>query len=117
MKTAKSNTSKRPAPAVESFASVWDALADTPEQAANLRARSELMRQITAIVKESNWTQTEAAQRCGVTQPRRPLVVSCGTQQSELVIVVEPGGHVGRLHLSLSTCPRGGCQEHGIERW
>jgi predicted XRE-type DNA-binding protein len=28
------------------------------------------MWQITAIVKESNWTQTEAAQRWGVTQPR-----------------------------------------------
>jgi predicted XRE-type DNA-binding protein len=28
------------------------------------------MRQITAIVKETKWTQTEAAQRCGVTQPR-----------------------------------------------
>ena len=70
MKTAKIPTSKKPVQQVESFASVWDAIADTPEQAANLRARSELMRQITAIVKESNWTQTEAAQRCGVTQPR-----------------------------------------------
>lgn len=28
------------------------------------------MRQITAIVNENGWTQTEAAQRCGVTQPR-----------------------------------------------
>jgi hypothetical protein len=46
-----------------------------------------------------------------------PLVVSCGTQQSESMVVVEPGGHVGRLPLSLSTCPRGGCQEHGFERW
>jgi hypothetical protein len=36
MKTAKSNTSKRPAPAVESFASVWDALADTPERPVSL---------------------------------------------------------------------------------
>ncbi len=70
MKTAKNATSKKPVQQVESFASVWDAIADTPEQAANLRARSELMRQISAIVKESNWTQTEAAQRCGVTQPR-----------------------------------------------
>lgn len=70
MKTAKNTTNKKPLAAVESFASVWDALSDTPEQAANLRARSELMRQITAIVKESSWTQTEAAQRCGVTQPR-----------------------------------------------
>jgi predicted XRE-type DNA-binding protein len=52
------------------YASVWDAIADTPEQAANLRARAELMRKITAIVKENKWTQTEAAARCGVTQPR-----------------------------------------------
>jgi predicted XRE-type DNA-binding protein len=54
----------------ESYASVWDAIADTPEQAANLRARSELMRQIAVIVKESGWTQAEAADQCGVTQPR-----------------------------------------------
>ena len=54
----------------ETFASVWDALADTPEQAANLRARAELMQQIATIVKESKWTQVEAAVRCGITQPR-----------------------------------------------
>jgi predicted XRE-type DNA-binding protein len=52
------------------YKNVWDALADTPEQAANLRARAELMSKIAAIVKESGWTQVEAAQRCGVTQPR-----------------------------------------------
>ena len=45
------------------YASVWDALADTPEQAANLRARADLMQQIAAIVKKNRWTQTEAAQR------------------------------------------------------
>ena len=49
---------------------MWDAIADTPEQAANLRARAELMQQISVIVKEQGWVQTEAAQRCGVTQPR-----------------------------------------------
>ena len=54
----------------ETYASVWDALADTPEQAANLRARAELMHQIAAIVKESKWTQVEAAAQCGITQPR-----------------------------------------------
>jgi len=54
----------------ETFASVWDAIADTPEEAANLRVRSELMDKITAIVEESRWTQLEAASRCGVTQPR-----------------------------------------------
>jgi len=54
----------------ESYDSVWDAISDTPEQAANLRARAELMQKIAAIVKESGWTQAEAARHCGVTQPR-----------------------------------------------
>ena len=54
----------------ESYASVWDAIADTPEQAANLRARAELMRKIEAHVKKHDWTQAEAARHCGVTQPR-----------------------------------------------
>jgi predicted XRE-type DNA-binding protein len=54
----------------ESSASVWDAIADTPEQAANLRARAELMRKITARLKKKPWTQAEAAKHCGVTQPR-----------------------------------------------
>jgi predicted XRE-type DNA-binding protein len=55
---------------VHSFKSVWDALADTPEQAANLRARSGLMRQITEVIEENGWTQVEAGAKCGVTQPR-----------------------------------------------
>ena len=54
----------------ESYASVWDAIADTPGQAANLRARAELMQQIAAFVKRQDWTQVEAASHCGVTQPR-----------------------------------------------
>jgi hypothetical protein len=53
MTTAKSTTNKKPVAPVESFASVWDALADTPDQAANLRARSELMRQITGMSREA----------------------------------------------------------------
>jgi predicted XRE-type DNA-binding protein len=54
----------------KAYASVWDALADTPEQAANLRARAELMQKIAGIVKKNRWTQAEAAKRCGITQPR-----------------------------------------------
>ncbi len=54
----------------ETYTSVWDAIADTPGQAANLRARAELMRKIAARVKRRGWTQVEAAQHCGVTQPR-----------------------------------------------
>jgi predicted XRE-type DNA-binding protein len=57
-------------PKYQQFDNVWDALCDTPEEAANLTARSDLMSQIGQIVKKSGWTQTEAARRCGVTQPR-----------------------------------------------
>lgn len=52
------------------FASVWDAIADTPAQAANLRTRAELMHQVVAIIQAKDWTQSEAARRCGVSQPR-----------------------------------------------
>ena len=52
------------------YASVWDALADTPEQAANLQARADLMRQIAELIQAEGWKQVEAAERCGVTQPR-----------------------------------------------
>ena len=55
---------------VQTFNSVWDAIADTPEQAANLQARAELMQQIAAIIKANNWKQAEAAEHCGLTQPR-----------------------------------------------
>jgi predicted XRE-type DNA-binding protein len=34
----------------ENYTSVWDAIADTPGQAASLRARAELMQQIAARV-------------------------------------------------------------------
>jgi predicted XRE-type DNA-binding protein len=54
----------------QSYDSIWDAIADTPGQAANLRARAELMRQIAALISKQGWTQVEAAQHCGVTQPR-----------------------------------------------
>ena len=45
-------------------APVWDAQADTPEEAANLRLRSELMGKIAALVDENRWTQADAARGC-----------------------------------------------------
>ena len=54
----------------EMYSSVWDAIADTQEQAAKLRSRAELMQKIAAREKEHGWTQVEAAKHCGVTQPR-----------------------------------------------
>jgi predicted XRE-type DNA-binding protein len=52
------------------FASVWDAFEDSPEAAHNLRLRSELLIAIQETVAGWGVTQTEAARRLEVTQPR-----------------------------------------------
>jgi predicted XRE-type DNA-binding protein len=52
------------------FASVWDALEDTPAEAANMRLRSELMIAIQEAVAGWGVTQAAAARRLEVTQPR-----------------------------------------------
>ena len=86
----------------DSYASVWDALADTPEQAANLRARAELMQQIAAIVKESGWTQTEAAEHCGVTQPRINDLLRGRVSRFSLDALVNIATAIGRrVHVAL----------------
>ena len=45
-------------------------LAETPEEAANLTTRGLLMIAIEQRIREEGWTQTEAAARLYVTQPR-----------------------------------------------
>ena len=52
------------------FASVWDAIEDTPQQAASMRARSELMMALQGWVRGSGSTQADAARLLGITQPR-----------------------------------------------
>ena len=52
------------------FVSVWDAIEDMPQQAASMRARSELMMELENIIKRSDMTQVQAAALFGVTQPR-----------------------------------------------
>ena len=60
----------RKKPTGQTFASVWDALEDTREAAANMRLRAELMMEIQRYVAASGLTQGGAARRLGVTQPR-----------------------------------------------
>jgi predicted XRE-type DNA-binding protein len=49
---------------------VWDAIEDTPQQAASMRARSALMMELEIIIKQRGMTQAAAATLFGVTQPR-----------------------------------------------
>lgn len=50
--------------------SVWDALADTAQEAANLKARSALLYEIRKAVLGWNIPQEDAAKRLGLTRPQ-----------------------------------------------
>lgn len=54
----------------EKYNSAWDALEKDPVQAANLKLRSSLMREISGYVESQKLTQVEAAKKLGTTQPR-----------------------------------------------
>ena len=62
----------------EQFSSVWDAIEDTPAEAENMKLRSSLMMALEAHIKAEGWTQTEAARRLHVTQPR--VLTSCAAK-------------------------------------
>jgi len=86
----------------ETFSSVWDALADTPEQAANLRARAELMRQIAAVIEGNDWKQSQAAMHCGVTQPRINDLLRGRVSRFSLDALVNIATAIGRrVHVEL----------------
>ena len=52
------------------FASVWDAIVDTPEEAENMKLRSSLMIALKAHLERVGSSQSEAAKIFGVTQLR-----------------------------------------------
>jgi predicted XRE-type DNA-binding protein len=52
------------------YHNVWDAIMDTPQEALNMKLRSELMMQIRQSIEANGWTQKKAAKQLGVTQPR-----------------------------------------------
>lgn len=54
----------------EQFASVWDAIEDTTEEAENMKLRSGLMMTLKAHIARTGLSQSQAAKLFGVTQPR-----------------------------------------------
>lgn len=55
---------------VETFDNVWDAITDTPAEAANMTARSDLMSALVHHIRGWNLPQEIAATRLGITRPR-----------------------------------------------
>ena len=55
---------------INAFADVFDALADAPAEAANMKARADLMAVLIEHVKSWELSQEAAAARLGITRPR-----------------------------------------------
>ena len=87
---------------IDSYSSVWDAISDTPEEAANLRLRSELMDKITALIQTKGWTQAEAAKHCSLTQPRINELLRGRISRFSLDALVNITAHLGQeVHIEL----------------
>lgn len=87
---------------IERYENVWDAISDTPGEAANLQAKAELMRQIVAIINTKDWTQVEAAKHCGVTQPRMNDLLRGRISRFSLDALVNIAAAIGqRVHIEL----------------
>jgi predicted XRE-type DNA-binding protein len=54
----------------QQFASVWDAIEDTPAEAENMKLRSNLMMTLKNHIISTGLSQVEAAKLLNVTQPR-----------------------------------------------
>ncbi len=54
----------------QQFASVWDAVEDTPAEAENVKIRSTLMMALKNHISSTGLSQVEAAKMLNVTQPR-----------------------------------------------
>lgn len=55
---------------VHRYSSVWDAIEETPQQAASMRARAELMMALQSWVRGAHLKQADAASVLGISQPR-----------------------------------------------
>ena len=85
-----------------SSGNVFVDLGFSPEEAANLRLRSELMDKITALIQANGWTQLEAAKRCSVTQPRINELLRGRISRFSLDALVNIASALGqRVHVEL----------------
>ena len=89
----------------ERATSVWDALVDSPEEAENLRIRSQLMRALTRTVKGWDLPQKDAAARLRVTQPRLNDLLKGKIDKFSLDALVNLLG-AADLALEISVIPR-----------
>ena len=80
---------------IHTYRSVWDAIADGPEEATNLKLRSQLMDAIEAYIAREAITQEEAARRLGVPRSRVSELVNGRISKFTIDKLVNMAARVG----------------------
>ena len=80
---------------IHTYGSVWDAIADGPDEAANLKLRSQLMDAIEAYIAREAITQEEAARRLGVPGSRVSELVNGRISKFTIDKLVNMAARVG----------------------
>lgn len=82
------------------YASVWDAIADTPAEAENLKVRSALMSAIRLKIDEFGWSQALCAKNMRITQPRVSDLVNGKLDKFSVDALINLGSLVG-VHMQV----------------
>ncbi len=95
------------------YKSVWDALADTPAEAENMKLRSSLTIALQEHIRTEGLTQKEAAKKFGVTQPRisdltrgRIDLFSIDTLVNMLATAASTSNSTSPPRLKIKTCQK-----------
>ena len=88
-----------------STGNVFRDLGFDPEEAENLRIRSDLMIQLTKLIERRGLTQAQAARLLGVTQPRISDLTRGKIDRFSIDTLVEMLGHAG-ARVSIVVRPR-----------
>ena len=79
----------------QEFANVWDALSDSPDEAANMTMRSNLMIAIQRKVAGWKVTRAEAARRLRISQPRLNDLLRSKIDKFSLDMLITLASHAG----------------------
>ncbi|MDR0588376.1 MAG: helix-turn-helix domain-containing protein [Burkholderiales bacterium] len=85
---------------------------DNASDAANIKARGALINEINRVIEENQWTQVEAAKRCGAFQPRISHLLNCRRERFSLDSLFNIATRLGlKIDVVVST-PRRSTKKH-----
>jgi len=80
---------------IQKFDSVWDALSPTPEEAENMKVRSQLVMALNAMIEKRGLNTLEASALLGVSQPRISELAKGKIQLFSVDMLINMLAHAG----------------------